>query len=255
MAARHITPTTPKMREMKADTRREECKPPTVLPGTTLPPAPVAPDADFKLAMPPRHGDAAFTALRQSMKKEFKMVFGASYQVSSGATGVTNQVIYNDLVSALSEFTNMGTLFTEFFINKFEVVYQPASKYQKDPTFTVTSVNDVPLVIADLQHGQTPFSNHASACSSGNLLITNSADPWKFTWRNTEKKKAGVLPIATTSTSVSPTQGWCLTNTDNASLYTGGLQILSPAALPNANVNYLYGTVVVRWDISFRSRA
>lgn len=198
-------------------------------------------------------GNTAITAMFSSMKKEHRIVLGASFQVSSGSVGITSQLVSNDILSGLTEFTALSTIFSEFFINKFEVVYQPQSRYSK-PYGPIDLPNDVPLVVANLQHGMPAYTSHTEACSNAGLFITNTADPWKVRWNNTERKSSGVVPVAGTTTAT-PSQGWCLTDVTNAGLYTGALQIISPAALPNPAFNFLYGTVVVRWDVSFRSRA
>lgn len=220
--------------------------------GGTLPELPLT---ESKTLITTQYGPTAMVALRSSMKKEHRIVLGASFQVSSGSAGVTNQVILNNILSGLGEFKQASTLFTEFFISKFECVYQPASRYSKRTGSTSTNdANDVPLVVADLQHGQAVYTTHTDACSCSNLLVTTSSDNWRFTWRNTESKSAGVVPAAS-STAGSPTQGWCLTDTAAAAGYTGGLQLLSPPAFVNPTLNYLYGTVVVRWDVLFRARS
>ena len=181
------------------------------------------------------------------------MVLGASYQLSSGGTGITNTTVGNDLLPALAEFVSLATLFTEFFIEKFEVVFQPSSRYSK-PSASAQIPNEQPLVVANLQHGAPLYATHTLACANGALFITNTADPWKVSWTNTERLRSGVLSGSASTASPVATQGWCLTDSSSAALYTGSLQILSPAATPNPTLNFLYGTVVVRWSVSFRSR-
>jgi hypothetical protein len=225
-----------------------------VQPGETL--KEVIGEAKTALLRGGGYGPTAMTALRSTMKKEHRMVFGASYQVSSGSTGVTSAIIENAMLSALTEFQNVSTLFTEFFVNKFEVVYQPQSRYSKrfGSTGSGADPNDVPLVIADLQHGQAVYASHTAACSAANLLITNTSDNWKFTWKNTESRKAGVV-VSPGAATTALTQGWCLTSLSSSAQYTGALQILSPPALPNPTINFLYGTLVARWDVALRCRS
>lgn len=195
-------------------------------------------------------GATQLTSMSQSMSKETKVVFGASYQLSSGATGVTNALVSNDMLSALGEFKTMGTLYREFFIEKFEVSYMPFNRY--DDSRAVANVN-APLVVVPLMHSAPPFGTHTDACSSGRLLICDSCDPWKCTWTNNEKKSQGVLTSAS-STAAFNTQAWCLTDATSSALYQGALQIIQPAALALAASRYL-GVTVVRWSVRFRSRA
>lgn len=230
------------MTEVKSAALRDDSG---ILPDAKLQPA------DFvSVGHPKAESVLAISSMRQSMKKEMKVVLGASYQVAFGTSGFINQVVSNDLVSALSEFTSLATLFSEFFINKFEVTYQPLNRYAKQST---GGVQDVPIVIADLQHATATYQSHTAASANGNLLIANTADPWKATWVNTEVKRSGVAPSGSTASPL-PCQGWCLTASDNASLYTGSLQIVSPTVY-DGTPSALLGTAVVRWSISFRSRA
>lgn len=238
------------------DDESTEVKTPPATPSLSPTPAPAGTLPSLTLDGPPTMKDASQTiiSMRYSSKKELRMILGASYQVSSGASGITNQVVQVANIANNPDFTSFAALFNEFFVTKMEVTYEPQSRYNKQATAAgVRQVTDVPLVVAELQHAQPVYANHADACNNGGLKICNSADPWKVTWVNDEKKSSAVLPTPAI-TGALPTQSWCSTDVIPASLYTGQLQILSPASIPNSINNYLYGTVVVRWEVFFRSR-
>jgi hypothetical protein len=219
-------------------------------PGAALLPTPVDDRPVLKDA------SQALISMRFPSGKEMRMILGASYQVSSGSSGITNQTVNVNLVSVLSDFISMATLFNEFFVTKMEVTYEPQSRYSKQATVGgVRQVTDVPLVVATLQHAMPTYPDHSSACQNGDLKICNSADPWKVRWSNNEKKSSTVAPVPESTTALAlPTQSWCSTNSPSSQVYTGALQILSPTAIPNSLTNYLYGSVVVRWEVFFRSR-
>lgn len=226
---------------------------PLVLPGETLPE--YVPPVTSMLAAPISMGGTAMAALRSSMKKETRMVFGASYQVSSGSTGVTNQVVSNTMLGALTEFKAVAPIWQEFFVKKFTVLYQPASRYSKRAGATATNdVNDVPLALVGLQHSTPPYASHTDASSACNLVVATTSDNWSYSWENNERKIGGVLPTSG-ATSAQPTQSWCQTDITSAGLYAGEVQLLSPSAMVNPTLNFLYGTVVVRWEVYFRSRS
>lgn len=226
---------------------------PIVLPGETLPE--FVPDVHALMATPLSMGGTAMSALRTSMRKETKVIFGASYQVSSGSTGVTNQVVSNVLLGALTEFKAVAPIWQEFFVSKFAVLYEPASRYSKRTgSAGAADANDVPLIIVSLQHNSPPFATHTDAASCADFIVATTCDNWSFTWKNNEKKSQGVLPTSGT-TSAQPTQSWCQTDVTSAGLYAGEVQLLSPAAMVNPVLNLLYGTVVVRWEVYFRSRS
>jgi len=223
------------------------------LPGNTLTESLRVPAHELRV-MPSLASFPGTALVRSSMVKEMQFVVGASYQIAttSGGFGPYTSVT-NDLLSTLADFVSLAALFDEFFIKSFKLVYQPASRYQKPSGTEPALYADFPLHVASIQHGAPLYATHSDAANNAGLLICNTADPWTYTWKNTESKRSTVLPDPSTS-SVVPTQGWCLTRPDNASAYTGAAQILAPGALTATSSSVALGTVTVRWDLAFRSR-
>jgi len=198
-------------------------------------------------------GMNGMSALRTALSKPLRMVFGASYQLSSGAAGLPNALVSNDQCTALAEFVSMATIFDEFFIKKFVIMYQPGSRYSRPTTTAYPQPSrDYPLAVVSLQHASPVYATYTLACSNGELQVCNSADPFKFNWTNTEKWTDRTQTSSSTGSPI-PAQGWCSTDASSAALYTGSVQIIAPTALAG-DMNILLGTTVVRWEVMFRMR-
>jgi hypothetical protein len=61
--------------------------------------------------------------------------------------------------------------------------------------------------------------------------------------------------VADTSSSVLPSQGWCLTASSPASLYTGTIQVLGATPIGPGTGVVSFADVAVIYDVSFRVRA
>lgn len=219
------------------------------LPGESLPES-VLPEAGFTLLKSP--GEAGtLSAMRSSMRKEMKMVLGSSYQLQTNSTGFISTQVSVNQVAVLPEFASFASLFDEFFVSKMVLVYQPYSQYQKTQTGTIYI--DFALALSQLHHGASLASSHANSVPNASFAAANTSTPFKYTWNNVEKRKTGQLQSADPSAAV-PSQGWCLTSAAPSALYTGSVQIISPSSVTGP-VTFVLGTVAVRWEVIFRSRA
>lgn len=224
--------------------KKEETKPPDA--SSTLPSPVLTPVSQLTTL------GALKSLYSSAMRKEMKIVMAASYQLSTGVSGTPNAIIGNDLMVALSEFTLLAGLFNEFFVQSFEVRYEPVSRYQKHDINWQSESVDFPLHVVSLHHGQSTYPSHTTSSVNSWLTVCNSADPWRHTWRNVESRKAGVAQVASTS-SVQPSQGWSLTTSIVASEYTGQVQVIAPSAFTGPT-SFLLGTTTVRWEVYFRNR-
>lgn len=189
---------------------------------------------------------------RLGMSKEFPIVISGTFNVQASG-GFINSTLNVDQVSAISRFTSMATLFDEFFVRSMKVSYVAMSRYSVLPGGTTGTQNtSLPLCVVSLHHGSSPYSTLSDAANNGYCRFCSTGDPWLYTWTNVEDPSAGVAPVSTTS-SPPPTQGWCLVQ--NASVYTGYVQIISPQSVVTGLPGSVYvGTLKVDWDILFRCK-
>jgi len=165
-----------------------------------------------------------------SASKTHPIRLGTVLTISSGAgSGYINSSAAINNVTALAEFTSLATLFDEFFVLRMKIQYMPFSRYQAPLTFGLGSEqSNIPIGMASLHHGQTAYTAGGLGTMANNstFMVATTGDPWEYTWKNVEKPDEGTLVTSSTSTAT-PSQGWCLTAATPAAAYTGFVQFLS----------------------------
>jgi hypothetical protein len=191
--------------------------------------------------------------LRDSLRglftdKSYTFRLSTALNMSSSGAGIINSTISNSVLVSNADFVALATVFNEFFVERFEVKWQPVSRYNYPLTgVPATSVSSLPIGKGDLQHGQAAYSNLSDMASNFAVRYHNTADPFHDVWINTEKPTEQVVASLT-----APTQSWCTVN--NASNYQGTLQYISQSAPPGLVVSSVIGTFMAHWDVHFRVR-
>lgn len=227
---------------------------------------------EYKLPIQPFKGSAAPVSLsppdigyqyaetKESiiMRDSFRSLFGdrhyrfrisTALNMSSSGAGAVNSTISNSVLVSNPDFVSLATVFNEYFVCSFHLKWMPVSRYQYPLTgVTATSVANLPLGKADLQHGQAAYSSLSTMTENFAFGYHSTGDPFSDNWINTEKSTEQVVASLT-----APTQSWC--NVNNASNYQGTLQFLSQSAPPALPISQVLGTFAVHWDIIFRVRA
>jgi hypothetical protein len=182
--------------------------------------------------------------------REYRFRITAALDMSSSGAGLVNATISNSSLSSNSAFLSLGAIFSEYFVHGFRVRWQPISMFNYPLTgVTATSVANLPLGCADIQHLEPAYANIGFATGNWRYAHHSTGLPFTKTWINSENPRSGVV---TADSATSPTQSWALCT--NANVYTGFLQFISPTgtALP---VSQKLGTFLVEWDITFRVRS
>jgi len=186
----------------------------------------------------------------------YRSHLGTVLVANTSSVGVINFAITNSGLSGLSEFSAFATLFDEFFVHSMTIRFVPRSRYQYVPAETspATSVVNTLLTVTPLFHGTPGYASSATAMENERTMVTSTADPFSFVWKNNESPSAGTV-VADTSSSVLPSQGWCLTAASPASLYTGTIQGLGATPIGPGTGVVSFADVAVIYDVSFRVRA
>jgi hypothetical protein len=208
---------------------------------------------------PPRAlalGTNAMNAMRSMMgRKPYRAILRLPFDITSTAGGVINSLITVNALSTLSEFASFATLFDEFFVHSMQVRYEPYSEYQFNVGTTPgTNKTNVGLGVVSTFHGAANYSTYATLLNNSTLLYTNTAKRWTKTWKNNESPSGGIAVSSSTSLPIA-SQGWCLTQNADASLYTGNVQVFGSAVIGTGLVSVTPGTTLLSWDVSFRMRA
>jgi hypothetical protein len=174
--------------------------------------------------------------------------------ISSNGSGIVNSSLAVNVVALISEFTSFATIFDEFFVGSMRCDYMPISRYQYPAgTLLATQAANQPMTVSALYHGAGAYINTAGAMNNPTTQWGSTGDPLSITWRNNENPNSEVVVASSTSSST-PTQGWCLTSATPAQAYTGFVQYLTTGTTPLA-LSTPIGSVGVRWTVMFRARA
>jgi hypothetical protein len=218
-------------------------------------------DAPTLLRGPPVLWRGVPTALSTELLTTMRGLFGdqpyrvklkSAFTMSSSGSGIVNSALFTSGIASLSQFSSFATIFDEFFVHSVTMKWIPASRYTGPIGFissTQTTVANIPLGIAKLQHSQAAYTTLISMANNAGFEYRSSGDPWTISWKNLEKSNTPTV-IAVTGQTL-PFQGWgpC----SNVANVTGGIQFLgnTTPVLPNSAV---LGSFVAVYDTSFRLR-
>jgi hypothetical protein len=198
-------------------------------------------------------GSAMVSVLSRSASQSVRLTMGTALTLSTNVSGFVNAVAATSLVAGLTEFSNLATVYSEFFIHKFEVMYMPQSRYNGPVAFsTATGASSLPMGVLAIHHAQTPPTTLAAAADNSTIVFVNTCDPFKFSWKNIESAKTRTLISPVPGTAV-PVQSWCLTAGAASSAYTGQIQFISNTSV-GCPANTVVGELLCRFDVSFRTK-
>jgi len=182
--------------------------------------------------------------------KMYRFRLGTVLNMSSTGSGTVNALAQVSTLSSNIEFGYLALIFEEFFVQKMTLRWEPVSMYNYPLTGVVaTSVSSLPMGVADLQHNfVSGYGSLTAAAQNFRFELKNTGRPFKYSWRNTEKKSSNVLPLPGGGL----TQAWCLTS--NVADYTGQVQFITQSAPPALPTSEVLGTFLVFYDVYFRTR-
>jgi hypothetical protein len=175
--------------------------------------------------------------------------------LTTGATGILNAAVNCSTLPTTSEFTAFASLFDEYFIHSFTVMYEPNNQFFGPCNLDAAPFNSwgsTLLMGAPLYHGAPAYSSASDMVNNVDHRTLHSGRPWTVKWVNNEKPTGGVVVTPTTSTPVA-TQSWCLMSGPASGLYTGTYQFRTSLPLPFTSAKTL-GQTVITFDVTFRAR-
>jgi len=158
------------------------------------------------------------------------------------------------------EWGSFNTVFEEFFVHAMTFRFEPNNQFTTGYGTGTVNLEDCICSLAAYQHNQPAptDSTHVWADMQNSRIskVTNTGRPWTFNWKNIEKfSKDGPTGDATTATN---SQSWL--NILSVAKYGGYASAATPypsnaAAGAGQFVNgYVFGNILVSWDVSFRYR-
>jgi len=180
--------------------------------------------------------------------RQYRFNLSTCFNMSSSGTGIINSAINVAALASNPSFTALSGVFSEFFVTRMDVHWQPVSRYNGPiGTAIATTASSLPIGLASLQHGIAAYTSLSNMTENQHYAYSNTSDPFSYSWINVESPSSTVL---TNSSGVS--QGWELTG--NASSYSGTIQILSQPAPPGLPPSAVLGTFTTFYDVLFRVR-
>jgi len=215
-------------------------------------------DAPYQLTPPPlgyRYTETKESAvLLANMRslfgdKHYRFRLSTVLNMSSSGAGIVNSTISNGVLTSQADFVSLSTVFSEYFVVKFEVKWQPVSRYNYPLGGTSTlSISSLPIGTADLQHDQPVYSSLAAMSDNFRIGYHNTGDPFAYSWINTESPTESVL-----TTTTGKTQSWNLCS--NSANYLGAIQVTSQSSPPALPFSQVLGTFMVHFDVIMRVRS
>jgi hypothetical protein len=174
--------------------------------------------------------------------------------MSSSGSGLVNSVVAANVATTVAEFSPLSDLFNEFFIKDFELKWVPAFMNTGliGTSLTGATTLNLPIGLAAYHHGAVLPSSLAALSTNPTCLYVSSGEPFTYRWRNVEDPNSRVL-VASTPTTATPTQGWCLTAATPAEAYTGQVLIISNSS-PTMAPSTVLGTFLFTANVLFRTR-
>jgi hypothetical protein len=194
------------------------------------------------------------TLLKETMSRLFadkiyEFRISSAVDMSSSGAGLVNSVITNITLSSQTDFSALSSVFSEYFVKRFALRWEPVSQYNYPLTGVVaTSVANLPLGVASLQHTQPAYTSLAEMANNLDFALHNTGRPFSHVWKNSERIDERIV---TTPLTTVATQAWCMVG--NAANYQGQVQFLTQTTAPLPHTEVL-GTFVVDWDVAFRVR-
>lgn len=176
--------------------------------------------------------------------------------ITTNSTGAINAAVNCSTLNTTSEFSSIAGIFDEYFIHSFKVLYEPFNQFFGPAVVEpapFTSWSSGLLIGAPLYHGAASYLSASSMINNIDFKTLHTGRRWTMVWTNNENPKSGVVVAASTSSST-PTQGWCPTTGTPSGFYTGALQFRTSLPLSNTT-SITCGQTVIMFDVSFRVRA
>jgi len=186
-------------------------------------------------------------------KRTMRTGLGYISTVITQSTGAINQTISVSGVASTSEFAACAALFDEFYVHSMTLTYEPLDQFQDQPVASLASPSSSAIYGAPLYHGASTYTSASVMANNVGFRVLYSGRPWRMVWKNNESSKSTVASSSTTSTPL-PCQGWCLTNSSAAVLYTGLIQLRNNTVLGTA-LSSTVGDLAVQYDVEFRARS
>jgi len=184
--------------------------------------------------------------------KVYQFRIATVLNMSSTASGTVNSAILTASLQFANDFIALSGVFNEFFLESMDIKWEPVSEYNYPLTGAIgATVSTLPLGVASLQHAQATYTNMTNMSENFEYLHTNTGRPFKYRWKNVEKKSSTV--VVAPAVSGAPCQSWAMVS-DVAS-YTGGIQFLSQAAPPGLPLSQVLGVFLAEYLVSFRVRS
>lgn len=204
----------------------------------------------------PTPGSTVLSTVIQRSLGNLPMAFrlATALTLSSSGTGAVNSIVAISSVASLASFSALSTLFTEFFVSKMHLRWEPVSMFNGPVGFSqVTQVSSLPLGVVSLQHAQSanPYTSLSSMSNSSGFDYHNTGRPFHHVWTNVESSNSKTVVVSTAG-STTPSQSWC--QTANVAYYTGAVQFLSLPAPPALAASQVLGSFIVEYDVMFRVR-
>ena len=188
---------------------------------------------------------------------------------TTNSSGVLNVQIATSSVANTAEWSTINALFDEFYVHAFELMYEPFNKHGSigvsssgtpgaeviTATTGASYVYSVGCIAVALFSTPAYYSTSAGMINNPNARVLHTGDSWRFAWRNNVRFDLHG-PTATLSSSAQGWQGWSYVS-DTANL-GGALQVraINDQAMGTGSTNVINtGNYVLRYDVSFRSRA
>jgi hypothetical protein len=184
--------------------------------------------------------------------KAYRARLGANLVMTSTGGGVVSAAILCSGISSNAQFILMSGVFDEFFLHAVHIQWIPSGRYTGPVGFNsspVTSVGNLPLGVASLQHGAVSYTSIGAMTSNYHFAFHSTGDPFSYAWTNIDPVHSVVTQPAVTT---APFQGWGMCS--QAAYLTGAIQFISGAAPPALPVSVGLGSFAVSYDISFRMR-
>jgi len=184
--------------------------------------------------------------------KEYSFRISTNLAMSSSGAGSVNSVITNVVLGAISQFSALSGVFSEYFIEGFHVRWEPVSMYGAPLGFLpATTLASVPLVCAALQHLEPPYSTPDAMLNHSSAQFHNTGRPFSFHWKNVEKSSTPTV-YGTEDGSSASYQGWQLTSLTNN--YSGQCQFMAASSGIPLPASQVLGSFAIDYDVKFRIR-
>lgn len=199
--------------------------------------------------------------------RPFRTTLGLMGDVVTSASGIINLQLPVSNISSASEWSAVNSLFDEFYIHAMRISYEPynlngtvgsGAVFQPVSTVNTTAgianVQSAGLIVVGLQGPPAYYTAAAGMSNAPHHLDAHTGRSWKFAWRNTNRFD----PHGDTFSAATSTNGWQgWSYIADSAQYGGTVQAraINDQALNGANSAVHVGGYIVRWDVSFRSRA